>query len=470
MRRIIFLVGLQGSGKTTLLDLLKIYSDQTVLLKPSTTRPKRNAGEDEYHFEDEWDEENFAWTIVRGEHKYGMRKAEIEAIKDGLTGVTVFAPEAIDHLNAFRERASFEVVTVGVDTIESTKAQFDRVNGDSLRMANEESFHQQLNVVRDCDIVLSGAPKQLLDAFNKTVELLSGRGGVLTKSSINALINAGALLRESNAQNIESASYDLRISDTYWCQGKYRKLREDTDQVVIPPYSFILAQAKEEACLPRFVSGSFDLSVSMFFDGVVLSNGPQVDPGYRGSLFCMLYNSSDVEVALNRGQKFATIQFFTTVEVAEGYSGQYQNKKTFQDFLNRRASRSAGGKIFERIAKVKEESDTAISNHKKSVWAIIIAVSGVFVAMFFSAQSDLQSGIEKLNELELSLKEKLENVRVYDVEDRFLPSPVGTINIVFPDAELSASGKDKIDVKEETHAEEESAEGVKASAPKNNGS
>ena len=465
MRRIIFLIGLQGSGKTTLLNSIDDNAGRTVLLKPSTTRPKRSENEDEYHFEDEWNEEQFAWTINRGEHKYGMRKAEIERVQGGLTGLTVFAPEAIEFLNAFREKNAIEVVTVGVDTIESTQQQSQRVENDHLRVADEENFREQLGVVKDCDIVLSGDRHKLLAAFNKTVELLSGRGGVLTKSTINALMNAGSLLRESDVKNIESASYDLRISDTYWCQGKYVKLREDTDQVIIPPYSFILAQAKEEAFLPRFVSGSFDLSVSMFFDGVILSNGPQVDPGYRGSLFCMLYNTSDVEVVLNKGQKFATIQFFTTVQVAEGYSGQYQDKTTFQDFLNRRASRSAGGKIFERIAEVKKSSKAAIRSHRNKVWSSIIAFSGLFVALFALAYSDLRNGIERLNDLEGTFKDKIESLSSGDERAQSYEAPVGSINIVFSGHEL-VDTVDKSGNKEQGVVEMEGGEAVEAPAQK----
>lgn len=430
MRRILFIVGLQGSGKTTLINALSRKKiEELIVLKPSTTRAQRPGGEDEYHFESEWDHGNFAWTIQRGVDTYGMRQSEIDQIDHNQVGLTVFAPESIEALYSYRRESSDEIITVGLDTISSIEMQEERVEAASNRTVDADDFQDQVEVVKDCDIVLSGNPRQLSAALTKIIYLLSGRGGVLTKASISSLINAGSLLKGASPKNIESASYDLRIADTYWCQGRYAELKSDNDQVIIPPYSFVLVQAREQACLPRFVSGSFDLSVSMFFDGVVLSNGPQVDPGYRGSLFCMLYNSSDSEVALNRGQKFATIQFFTTSEVAEGYSGQYQNKKTFQDFLNTRASRSAGGKIFERISDIKKECDSAISTHRREVRALMIAFSSVFIAVFGIAFSKLSSETDRLADLRSKLSSEFGEIR--DTANIRNPT-TSTINIMLP--------------------------------------
>ncbi|MHC8345917.1 dCTP deaminase domain-containing protein [Pseudomonas sp. RT6P73] len=172
---------------------------------------------------------------------------------------------------------------------------------------------------------------------------------MLGKASISSLINAGALLKNTVGENVEIASYDLRLADKYWCQGDYHILSLEKPTAEIPPYSFVLVQAVEEAVLPRFITGTFDLRVKLFFSGVILSNGPQVDPGYRGSLFCMLYNASGTPVGLTRGQHFATIQFQTLSSNSAGYAASYQGKVDFTDFLNGSDSIKPGGQIIEYI-------------------------------------------------------------------------------------------------------------------------
>jgi len=361
MKRLIVLVGLQGAGKSSLIESLS-GQDGLIVLRPSTSRSKRPSETDEYHFETRWGKSQFEWTIERGESKYGMRCSELNRIKEGQHGLTVFAPESIAELEKFKKTTLFEVVTIGLDTIDSIAAQSERVNSDASRLlTDQDEFERQRMVVQSCDVVLSGDLKTVTEGLKAVISLLVGRGGVLTKSVIERLIRAGTLLKGADTSGIQSASYDLRLSDTYWCQGKYKVLQDVNETIVIPPYSFILAQAREEAHLPRLISGNFDLTVSMFFDGLILSNGPQVDPGYHGSLFCMLYNTSDRDVTLYKGKKFASIQFFTTAQVAEGYAGQYQGKTTFQDFLDRRAADSPGGRILERLTDLKDKTEKILA-------------------------------------------------------------------------------------------------------------
>lgn len=176
----------------------------------------------------------------------------------------------------------------------------------------------------------------------------------------------------------------------YWCQGAYKEVTGN-DVIQIPAYSFIFATAQEQACMPRFVSGNFDLSVSMFFSGVVLSNGPQVDPGYRGALFCMLYNTTDQPVPINRGAKFATLQFFTTTHVTSGYSGAYQRKSTFRDFVSSRMAISQGGQILERVNKV-HSSNSLFKNIVITWLAVTSAIAiGAGTWAFYAADKAISA-------------------------------------------------------------------------------
>lgn len=365
MRTLLVLVGMQGSGKTTALQKVK----NAVVLKPSTMRARREGEGDDYYFENEWNEDLFAWRIERNGIKYGMRHEELNSMPS--VGVTVFDPAALEVLTEAKKRLDLEVITVGIDTIATLDIQIERVNHDTLRkISSNQDFETQFNSIRGCDVVLQGDEQVVADALNTIISIVGGRGGLLHDQAIKNLIKAGALLEDADLAQIQSASYDLRLADMYWCQGKFITLDTKNPIAEIPPYSYIFVQAVEHACLPRFMAADFDTTVSLFFNGIILSNGPQVDPGYKGALFCMLYNACDTTMGISRGKHFATIQFSSTVGGARGYQDQYQGKILFQDFIKGREAKSPGGIIFERLEQLKKELKGEVAGWRQGALAI----------------------------------------------------------------------------------------------------
>ncbi len=387
MRILIVLIGMQGAGKTSALANAR----GARVLKPSTERAPRFTGENEYHFETNWDVSKFAWTITRGQSKYGMRNSEIDLIET--VGITVFDPEHFNVLATSRVYDSFEVVTVGLDTLETFQEQHQRVNQDQDRMLAGGKFRDQRDVIQACDVVLTGGEQVIADALNEIIVLLGGRGGVLSGDSLKKLIAAGTLLEDADAQCVETASYDLRLADKYWCQGDYHVLSNEKPVAVIPPYSYVLVYAVEQAVLPRFIVGTFDIRVSLFLSGVVLSNGPQVDPGYRGALLCMLSNGSGAPIGLNRGQHFSTIQLQTTSLNSKGYTQQYQGRRTFEGFLDGTAAKRPGGTILEDVKKLRVEYEGF-----RNLWmAIFIAITTIIIPTTFWYLDKAGAATEKAN-------------------------------------------------------------------------
>lgn len=393
MRTLLVLVGMQGSGKTTALKTVV----NALVLKPSTTRAKRKNEGDDYYFEKSWDDTLFAWKIERGGFNYGMRMAELEKISS--VGITVFDPAKLEELAKTKSHLDFEIITVGVDTIETIEIQKARVNNDANRLISDaHDFEAQHLAVRDCDVVLQGKEQIVADALNAIITIVGGRGGLLHDHAIGTLIKAGVLLENADLGKIESASYDLRLADMYWCQGNYITLSEQKPTAEIPPYSYVLVHAVEHAVLPRFLAAEFDTTVSLFINGVILSNGPQVDPGYKGALFCMLYNASDTPMGISRNQHFATIQFTTTVGGAGGYKDHYQGKVLFQDFLDGRGSKSPGGKILQRLEDVKKDlkSDVTVwRNSALTLTAIAVALCGVAGGYAYNSGKNASEAAQK---------------------------------------------------------------------------
>lgn len=98
---------------------------------------------------------------------------------------------------------------------------------------------------------------------------------------------------------------------------QYHRLDGDRPQTLsIPPYGSAFVQlnetvdtytvAKEKHLL---VVGRFDLKLSNVHQGLISQQATQVEPCYRGKLFCFIHNLSNQSIQLKYGQKMATIEF-----------------------------------------------------------------------------------------------------------------------------------------------------------------
>ena len=98
---------------------------------------------------------------------------------------------------------------------------------------------------------------------------------------------------------------------------QYNRLDWDKPQTLsIPPYGSAFVQlnetvdtytvAKEKGLL---VVGRFDLKLSNVHQGLISQQATQVEPCYKGKLFCFIHNLSNQCIQLKYGQKMATIEF-----------------------------------------------------------------------------------------------------------------------------------------------------------------
>ena len=146
---------------------------------------------------------------------------------------------------------------------------------------------------------------------------------------------------------------------------------------------YILVSSKEIANLPRDIAGRFDITVGLFCKGVILSNGPQIDPGFRGKLFCLLFNTSSEKVQLKLGQHFTTIEFDKLIEPTVPYKGTYQNKLQLKDYLPEIVKESAINKIITDIEELKKEKLLLkILPLVLSSFAILLSIIVVLLKLF----------------------------------------------------------------------------------------
>ena len=206
------------------------------------------------------------------------------------------------------------------------------------------------------------------------------RGGALSQGIIKNMISCGMLLRDANLDMIHGASYDLCLGDEYYYGGKIQKLSSRNPFLTIEPYDYAIVSCKETAWIPRDIIGKFGLSVGLFCQGIILSNGPQIDPGFRGTLFCLLFNTSNRAVHLKRGKHYATIEFNKLMGYAQMYSGKYQGKNRIIDYIPENALHGAINELKKEVEKLKTEI-RFMQNIYLGVVAIMFAIVSILLVI-----------------------------------------------------------------------------------------
>lgn len=413
MNTVLIFVGVRGSGKSSVCARLESIGVHRI--RPSTTRPPRGVDDSEYTFvpASKWEQGKWAWRLTVGTDSYGVSEDEIDKAKEHIVSCGVFDPRSLDELHKFAaKRPDVEFITVGLDTVSDAASQGQRVKT-SNRQETDAAIVAQREIVEKCDAVLRGDEAVVGAAAIALAQVVAKRG-VLHDGAIGSLLAAECLLTDADPASIQPASYDLRLSEHLW-RGTIQTFPQ-SGVYSIPPYSYVIVQAQEEARLPKFVVARFDLKVSLFIHGIILSNGPQVDPGYRGALFCLLYNSSDREVPIRRGEHFATLEFASTARVTSGYKSQYQLKQKLTDFMAGDSVISPGSRLLDRIEETKksvEDTKKAIeermANHRNWILGSAAAAGALLLAIWAVAApavTSFRSEVETLkSETEVLRKE-----------------------------------------------------------------
>lgn len=196
-----------------------------------------------------------------------------------------------------------------------------------LRFASEKDF----DVIAYYDVSVN-QPENIIEAC-EVLDFILMCPGILAHQQIRSLMKLGILIYDGDESRVKGASYDLFIDREYLRSG-IEVVSNDT--ITIDPLDYIVVGATESVNLPKNICGNFDIKVSMFCKGVILSNGPQVDPGYQGRLLCLLFNTSAkvFPIEQNRGFEFSTIQFNALSKSTDfPYIGKYQRKQRIRDYI-----------------------------------------------------------------------------------------------------------------------------------------
>jgi guanylate kinase/deoxycytidine triphosphate deaminase len=391
----ILLTGTSGSGKSTIAQRLCKVDSRFEHIKAITTREPRQTdvtGTYEYLLKGEFQQlVDGGKLLTQGEYRgyqYGIRNQDYQsAVAKSRVPLLTVTPKSAKMLadaqlapGSDRPVRTQIFFTAFVDEEDNVLDQ--RLQARSGSMSPKEVSEQRKVDRSYSDSFLYKISNRNLDS---TVELLtslwdySNVSGVLNGRLIRLMVECGMLLEKAELNNISGASYDLSLGDEYFYGGRIRKLSDSDPILLIEPYDYAIVTSDEVANFPRDICGRFDLSVSLFCQGIILSNGPQVDPGFSGPLFCLLLNTSSKPVLLKRRHHYATLEFHKLIEPTYTYRGGYQAKNLLH-YLPTNVAQGAINELKKDLEDLRKES-RMLRDITWAILSLIFAVIAIWVAL-----------------------------------------------------------------------------------------
>ncbi len=388
----ILITGTSCAGKSTitkkLCESVVANGRHFEQVRAVTTRARR-AGDSNYDYINDEDFDKLLSdkkllvdSTYRGK-KYGIKKAEYDkVIRKNKIPLLVITPASADKLLT-EEKEKYMCIFLDAPNETLLERWIERLGHEPNKREKGEFVKQH-----EADRIYQDKSHYILNNtdLSPSISLISllwenqDRSGPLSQELIKSMIDCGVLLRGTDPKMIKGASYDLRLGDEYYYSGEIRRLSEEKPFLTIEPYDYAIVSCKETACIPRDVIAKFGLTVGLFCQGIILSNGPQIDPGFRGTLFCLLFNTSNRAVHLKRGKHHATIEFNKLIGYAGPYKGQYQGKKSIIDYIPGNALQGAINELKKEVEQLKSES-RIMQNIYLGVVALMFAIISILLVV-----------------------------------------------------------------------------------------
>lgn len=379
----IVITGTSCAGKTTIVSRICKKDTRFEIVHAYATRER---GEDDFgqyvfvskkKFLKMKENKDFVITTKYRKRQYGITREAVEKIINrNVVPILIVAPDSFQQMEEINK---YLVVFIDADDAE-LEERYKAKNHTSITS-------DALNQV-EADRKYADYAHYLLKnhKIKKTIELLemlwqsTGSGGVLPQKMISLMLECDMLLKNATIEKIQGASYDLTLGDEYYYGGRIKHLSDENLILKIEPYDYAIVSCKEYVTLPKDITANFGLTVGLFCQGIILSNGQQVDPGFRGTLFCLLFNTSNKAVIIKRNSHYATIEFSKMLDFAPQYKGKNQDKVDILDYIPPNVMQGAINELKKEIEALKRESKN-MQNLYMGVIAIIFAAISILLIL-----------------------------------------------------------------------------------------
>jgi deoxycytidine triphosphate deaminase len=136
-------------------------------------------------------------------------------------------------------------------------------------------------------------------------------------------------------KNVRSAGYDLRLGLEYYLpdqkEGGAGAIAVQTldpkaaTTISIPANRVVIVSIHEKLNLPNNIVGHLSLKLDLLLKGLIMSSQSQIDAGYKGSIFALLYNLSDRPVEISHLDSILRLELETLLSDTDApYQGSYK--------------------------------------------------------------------------------------------------------------------------------------------------
>ena len=163
---------------------------------------------------------------------------------------------------------------------------------------------------------------------------------ILSDGTLQKMIDAKELIVEPlQKESIQPASIDCHLGNNFLIVEDrqmntieldqeiiYREI--ESDEIVIPAQSFLLATTQEYIELPDNLTSFVEGRSSIGRIGLFIQNAGWVDPGFKGQITLELYNANSLPIRLKAGRRICQLVFCKMDEAAKApYAGKYQGQR-----------------------------------------------------------------------------------------------------------------------------------------------
>lgn len=379
----IVLTGTSCAGKTTIANGICRKDTHFEMVCAYTTREKRGDDNGQYTYINKKqflkmkENKDFVTTTKYRENLYGITRQAVEKIiRQNVVPILIVAPDSFQQME---EIDKYLVVFVDADNAE-LEERYDARNHTSQTSDALAQIEADRKYADYAHYLLKN------HKIEKTIELIEmlwqsvGSGGGLPQKMISLMLECDMLLKNASIEKVQGASYDLTLGDEYYYGGRIKRLSDENLILKIEPYDYAIVSCKEYVTLPKDITANFGLTVGLFCQGIILSNGQQVDPGFRGTLFCLLFNTSNKAVIIKRNSHYATIEFNKMLDFAPQYKGKNQDKVDILDYIPSNVMQGAINELKQEIEALKQESKN-MQNLYMGVISIIFAAISILLIL-----------------------------------------------------------------------------------------
>ena len=190
----------------------------------------------------------------------------------------------------------------------------------------EHTRNEDYSEMRD---ELGYSAKKLLKRLNKIGQ------HTLVDYEIREAITSGLIgMKNFSDTYVQPASYDLRAGEgiIYLKSGDPTAVNLAENSLIFKPDTLIVLRTYEELIFPIEFLGRLGIMTSLSTQGIYVSHGIHVDPGFKGYLWVTAINVSGIEHVMKPLQPCLSLEInYLATTPQKGYNGPNQNRTEFLD-------------------------------------------------------------------------------------------------------------------------------------------